>query len=445
MNPSHHIHIGLAFRAALIASALLLAAKSAGLAAEGLGAFDPDQAIVFDGSTAARDIFTLALKNDGYFVELTPVGFVCPETEHVSPGGLFALIGEAGVFTLELEIGETLLLPVPPAAGELPDALADLETDCDLLEALPALEAYLVSAGAQAQARLLETQACRDRVRILYCQLVASVEEAETVLGAGGTHAAGGGGGTGKVEFSQPEECPGVTHLAEIPGVLDYLESLVGSCDGVETALASLQAHVNDTVQSAGGLTQDEKQNFLAGADAGLGDAERNLLDAADTVAGLGSLTGSLSEESLEASCAECEDPIFTGSPLALSGAVTLFAGRQVVGRFVGAFHSAANDTDDPQLAARLADLAGRLAAVPNDRVLQVLFPSGSGVGQHLLALRAPELPDDGESPLVVVLTGWASEAPGPAPNAADIQLLFEHVRLFGDTLARESGRLAAP
>ena len=45
MNPSHHIHIGLAFRAALVGSALLLAAKSAGLA-EGTGAFDPDQAIV---------------------------------------------------------------------------------------------------------------------------------------------------------------------------------------------------------------------------------------------------------------------------------------------------------------------------------------------------------------------------------------------------------------
>ncbi len=227
--------------------------------------------------------------------------------------------------------------------------------------------------------------------------------------------------------------------------MLDYLESLVGSCDGVETALASLQAHVNDTVQSAGGLTQDEKQNFLEGADAGLGDAEKNLLDAAETVAGLGSLTASLSEESLEASCAECEDPVFTGSPLALSGAVTLFAGRQTVGRFVGAFHSAANDTDDPELAARLADLAARLAAVPNDRVLQILFPSGSGVGQHLLALRAPELPDDGESPLVVVLTGLASGAPRPAPNAADIQLLFEHVRLFEDTLAREPGRLEAP
>ncbi len=209
MNPHHHIHIGLAFRAALVGSALLLAAKSAGLAAEGLGAFDPDQAIVFDGSTAARDVFTLALKNDGYFVELSQVGFVCPETEHVSPGGLFALIGEAGVFALELEIGETLLLPVPPAAGELPDALADVETDCDLLEALPALEAYLVSAGAQAQALLIETQACLNRVRTLYCQLVASVEEAETVLGAGGTPSPGAAPEPGKSSSASPRNAPG--------------------------------------------------------------------------------------------------------------------------------------------------------------------------------------------------------------------------------------------
>jgi hypothetical protein len=65
MNPSHHFHIGLAFRAALVASALLLAAKSAGLA-EGQGAMNPDQAIVFDGSTAAQDVFVLAFKNEGF-------------------------------------------------------------------------------------------------------------------------------------------------------------------------------------------------------------------------------------------------------------------------------------------------------------------------------------------------------------------------------------------
>jgi hypothetical protein len=443
MNPSHHLHIGLAFRAALIASALLLAAKSAGLA-EGQGARNPDQAIVFDGSTAAKDVFTLALKNDGYFVELSQVGFVCPETEHESPGGLFALIGEAGVFTLEREIGETLLLPVPRAAGELPDVLASLETDCDLLEALPALEAFLLSAGVQAQAQLLETEACRNRVRTLYCQVVEAVEEAETLPPSGASSGAGGGLGCGKVQVTQPEECPGIAHLAEIPGLLDYLESLVGSCNGVEEALASLQTHVNDTVQTAGGLTQDEKENFLASADALLGDAEKNVLDAQETVAALGSLTASLSEESLEVSCAECGEPgLFAGVPL--SGAVQLVSNRQAIGRFVGAFHSAANQTDNPELAARFADLAARLAAVPDDRVLQVIFPSDSAVGEHRLAVRSPDVPDDGVSPLVVMLTGLESGAPSPSPNAADIQLLFEQVRLFEATLAREPDRSEIP
>ncbi len=53
MNPSHHIHIGPAFRAALVASALLLAAKSAGLAADRLCAFDPGRASAPSSSSAA--------------------------------------------------------------------------------------------------------------------------------------------------------------------------------------------------------------------------------------------------------------------------------------------------------------------------------------------------------------------------------------------------------
>jgi hypothetical protein len=124
---------------------------------------------------------------------------------------------------------------------------------------------------------------------------------------------------------------------------------------------------------------------------------------------------------------------------------VQLIQRRQVVGRFVGAFQSAANHTDDPELAARFADLATRLAAVPNDRVLQVLFPSSSAVGQYMLAVRPPELHDDGESPLVVVLTAVEPGEGTPALNAADIQLLFEQIRLFEATLAREPDRSETP
>ncbi len=53
MNPHHHIHIGPAFRAAIVGSALLLAAKSAGLAEDRLRAFDPGRVSAIVSSSAA--------------------------------------------------------------------------------------------------------------------------------------------------------------------------------------------------------------------------------------------------------------------------------------------------------------------------------------------------------------------------------------------------------
>ncbi len=435
MIPHHHI-LGLAFRAALVGSALLLAAKSAGLAAEGLGAFDPDQAVVFDGSTAAKDIFTVTVKRRGYLVELSEAGFVCPDADHSPPSGVASLVEAVGVFPLELETGKALLLPVPSASGELPPELEALDTDCDLLAAFPALETYLLSVDAQAQARLAETQACRDGVRNLYCRVVAAVEEAATLEP---TAAHGpilpGTSPYSDYSFGETDECPGLTHLADIPGLLDYLAVLVDLCKGGAAALAALRVQVVEAVQNDGGLTALDKDFFLMMADAELGYAEHGVDESVETLVKLDGAMATLTEESLEASCTDCGEPASIG---VLSGAVKLVAQRQAIGRFVGAFQSAARHADDPELSARLAGLAQRLATISNDRVLQVIFPSGSRVGQHFIALRPPDLPDDGHSPLVVVLTALEEGAPVPRMNGTDFQLLFEQVRLFGATLARE-------
>jgi hypothetical protein len=445
MTLRHHIHTRLAFRAALLGSALLLAATTAGLA-EGPGAIDPDQAIVFDGSTAAQDIFVLSMKNAGYVIERSSSGFVCPESIHVSPGGLFAF-GNAGVFTLEHEIGHILLLPVPRVPGTIPPELQELETDCDLLAVLPALEDYAASANSLAQARLNEAQSCRDRARNLYCAVVATIEDATILDGFLGAGVIPSAPDTPyDWTFVGPEPCTqGVTRLDEIPASLDFLATLVSVCRGYETELATLHADVLIAVQSHGGLTGADAEQFMANADALLGNAESKVRQVEETVDELSESLVAWDEASLEASCDACPPDPIGGSQLLHTGLVQLIQRRQVVGRFVGAFQSAANHTDDPELAARFADLATRLAAVPNDRVLQVLFPSSSAVGQHMLAVRPPELPDDGESPLVVVLTAVEPGEGTPALNAADIQLLFEQIRLFEATLAREPDRSETP
>jgi hypothetical protein len=429
-------------RLGVSSAAMILAATGRLFAAGGLGAFDPGQAVVFDGSTAAEDIFAVALAEAGYFLDLGEPGFDCPETDHASPGGLVPLLPEMGVFPLGLEIGKTLLFEVPSAPSTLPIDFQSLETDCDLLSTLPALESHLSSVCAQAQNLLAETQACRDRVRDLYCQVVAAIEEATTLPPDSSISANVDDGltvdsappGPGDLHFDLCVR--GLTNLAQIPGVLDYLIPRVAACEDREAALAALQAKVAEIVQFLGGIAENKKQALLAQADALLGSAEAQVAPAEGAVALLDSLKASLGEESLEASCAECGPSDGGGSQLALSGAVRIVAKRNPIGRFVGAFESAANHTEDAELAAHLADLAERLDATPDDRVLQVIFPSASAVGQHLVAVRPPDLPDDG-SPLVVVLSGLAEGAPLPAMNAADVQFLFEQVRVFRATLQR--------
>lgn len=446
MTLRHHSPMRRALRAALVGSMLLLAARSASLA-DGPGSNKPDQAIVFDGSTAAQDIFTVALKNDGYLVELSAFGFVCPESDHVSPSGIFALFEDAGVFRVEHEIGEILLMPVPRVPGTIPPELEDLETDCDLLGVLPALEAYAASASSLAQTRLIEAQSCRDRVRDLYCVVVAAIEDAPTLdVLFDEPPFLGGNGGFFDFTFLPPQACTrALTRLDEIPKSLDALAALVSLCEGRETALQILHVDVLTRVQSQGGLAPSEKEEFLDIADATLGATEKLVDEVEETVDDLAEAIADLDEDSVEESCDECSPDFIGGSQLLLSGLVELAARRQVVGRFVGAFHSAANHADDPELAARLNEIAERLAEVPNDRVLQALFPSGWAAGQHLLALRPPELPDDGESPLVVVLTAADSAVDTPGFNAADIELLFEQIRLFNATVTREPDRPDTP
>jgi hypothetical protein len=216
---------------------------------------------------------------------------------------------------------------------------------------------------------------------------------------------------------------------------------LVSVCDGTRTELAILHADVLADAQADGSIAGPQAEQYLANADALLGSGENVVQEVEETVDDLSEAIADLAEERVEASCEECSPDVIGGSQLFLTGLVQLQAKRQVLGRFVGAFDSAANHTDDPGLAERFAEIGERLAEVPNDRVLQVLFPAGSAVGQHMLAIRSPELSDDGESPLVVVLTAVEPAEGTPPLNAADIQLLFEQIRLFEATLAREPDR----
>ncbi len=418
---------------------LTLAPFAAGpiFAAEGLAAYKPQQAVVFDGAPTAASTYFIAFSQAGLLLDLGSGPFVtCAGTSHISPGGVVAEVQGRGVFQSDQDLGVHLIPSFPAVFSELPAELKQAKNDCELLAAFSLVQAYLASVASQAQDRLGEVHACRHRVRALHCEVVQAIEQAPTVeeppcpvTGCLVPNIAGPPGeeeDVGFVDFP-PEACAeGVTALLQIPGLLDSLVTQVSNCQEAEAALQTLDGTVADKVASFGGLTAGQKNTFFSYADAILAAAEKYASQAEAVVASISALSASITLENLQASCAPCSGS--TAGPVVIqaNGAVLVQMQRQPIGRFVDAFE-----------AAGFSDLSERLARVPNHRVLQFTYRSASAVGQDLVAVRAADAPDDGVSPLVVILSALPRDAPLPDMNVADQRLLFEGFRAFADVLGQ--------
>jgi len=74
---------------ALAGAAVLPFAAGPTFAAEGLAAYEPQQAVVFDGATTAASTYFIAFSQAGFLLDLGSGGLVtCAGTNHVSPGGV---------------------------------------------------------------------------------------------------------------------------------------------------------------------------------------------------------------------------------------------------------------------------------------------------------------------------------------------------------------------
>jgi hypothetical protein len=167
-------------------------------------------------------------------------------------------------------------------------------------------------------------------------------------------------------------------------------------------------------------------------------DRVESMQDAmAATLAEIASQGAECSHSSLAASCAQClDDP----GPLALpgpSGAVRVRQGGAVLRRVAATFRTAARTATEPALRERYAALAERLRGLPAARILDVTAPASGALGQSYVGLRRTDLPDDGRSPLAVVVT-LVRNRKGcmPALTGPDRALLEQAFEAFKNTLA---------
>ncbi len=183
----------------------------------------------------------------------------------------------------------------------------------------------------------------------------------------------------------------------------------------------------------ADGFIRGTREKALASADKEMSYADEQSTLANEELNQINQWSAQFVLRDVELSCEECElspreDPL-----IPLSGAVILQTDRTPLDRYVTAFQAAARVTPDPDLALRLSDIALRLEEISDGRVLHLTYASTSAIGQDYLALYPANAPDDGLSPLIVVLTALNEDPDPPLPpmNAADERLLFDGYQAF--------------
>lgn len=397
----------------------------------GLASWTPTQGFVFDGSLATKDSYGFAFKDDaGFLLDLGEPGSPCPGAQHTNPGGTFTVFDGRGVFQPFASASSLVSAPLDPR--QLPAGLAGLTTSCELLDVPLLLGDYLNAVETTADGLVAQLAGCVDQAHVLYCHLVASIENAPVAPPAGKIFAT--------PSLSCPfnslppngfASCPSAVDLLHrFPPYLDVLESLESQCLLAHERLNSIQNEV-DIDAATLGLPENLAPELLAEADEALSYAESVLAYANEWRSLIDTLISNLTPESIGEFCDLCMIHSLNFTALKSSGAVRVTFGAEPLGRYIGALRSAADANPDPEQASRFDALAERLIRLDGARVMQVTFASGSSVGQEALALASSGAPDDGLSPQAIVLTALDETAPLPAPDAGDVQLLLDALRRF--------------
>jgi hypothetical protein len=399
------------------------------VSAEGAAAAAPQQAVVFDRSGVAADTFLVSLSSNGFQLDLGPGGFQCPTGSHVSPGGVVTQgPAQEGVAPSSTGLGTEITnffvsQPELPLLGFL-----GAQDDCDLVVSFASVPAYLDQSVASAQTHISNVDVCVGQVEQTYCDVVAAVEAAISTSGFCEScpmtmFHQDDIEDDGDYDYGIPCSLILEQLVTQIPSHLDSIRAALASCEALRTEMLSLLASIGPSE------TEGEKQYILNVADEGLAAAQGLPVAAQDMLSEIESLRNTATLAAAQSSCAEC--PNLTGVFLP-SAAISLVSNAGVLTSIAEAFQSASVTEPDSDLAARYADIAARMQAIPPERVLHLSHPTGRDVGSHRVALLDQSLGDDGVSPFAVVISAVASEE---VMNFVDNHIVLDAWRAVTRTL----------
>ena len=363
------------------------------------------RAMVFDGSLAKGDTFVVDLGSPSP-VSLGTGGFVCSESSHLSPGGIVTPppqsqpVEPAGA---GLTAGRRDFLASPPP---LPPLVIDsLEDDCDVVAQFAQVQAHLDQLLLDAASMVAAQNACLVEIGQAYCDFVAAVEsiaispESAGNVQDGSQHSSS----TTMTFFSDCDEVPFCGCIASIlhsplPFLLDEMNRELANCEEIRDRLIARKAELP---------AADDPFNinsFFDWADARLAESERLGPAMVKLQSDIGGEVSTITLAAAQANCDECPSPFLPRSFFFPPFSIEVARDDSVISSLAGAFSATASSEADLALAARYAGIAQKLPTLPTDRILYVSHPTDAPGETLAIGLRSSSLPDDGVSPLAVII-----------------------------------------
>ncbi len=358
----------------------------------GEGEIQAVQAIIFDGSSDARDIHAVALTTQGL---LTTTGDIAPPATG------------KGSFSFPLvDVGGDLL-GAPPNLSVCPPAPVppQLETNCEVVTKSAAIQQFALLACLHATCTQGAITTCATQVQALHAQVLPQITSASTLPPHPPTLV--------QLFTPRPDPYQSTGFEADCATAMDVmvqrmkrLEENQSRCGAALAELQDVQASIQSRVNSKGGLYLEEKVFYT------------------DKANDLETFTSFLNASAATAAAAVCAGPGSYCDPLSIDfqncpPPIIVPHGGVVLRSSSGTLDAAITVLD----AEGQRELAGRLARA--SIVQEYTFEAPDAIPTSFVSV------GPGDAPQIIVLTQLPLEAPLPDRTSRDDALLLEGVSAF--------------
>lgn len=382
--------------------------------------------MVFDGSGNAQDTFLVSLTGQSLRLDLGSGGGSCGAGDPTPPEGVVSVDLTNNVAAADDGVGTSLTTHFlsQPHLAQL--ELISMHDDCELAADPSAALTALATAVTTVENAVAGVDSCLAQCDAIFCDIVATLgslpQNAEgTFVRVGPLDVAAEASG-GRSLYEETCDVFLVRLRTDLPEMVTAATAALASCEDALSHLQLLQSAVATLTET----NPSSRYHVLAWAGLRRSAAENAAARVHGLLQGVYDLQAELTPAALGSSCADC--PKETGPVNHRSVAVSLKQDASPLQPVAAAFQTAAAAESDPDLADRYLAIATRMLAIPVPRVLHVRHPAETRVGTTFVGLLAEGEPDDGASPLAVVIGG---EVTPRRMSFADERILSEAWRSF--------------